>query len=785
MFGDSNVLRKVLGGAFVSILIACSVMSSPASANHLDANNNLKSYTTDLNGAYAFGDDFCQHRYSVGDYVWITATDGGNVIRATVGDTTVGVTVHYGGRYCRQDWPTNAYSDFTSTTGSIAGKTSNYGLNTDPNLRFSGSQPGTLNISGQRAGQFDVCMTLTTTTTPLIVRVASPSACTRLVLDIQYPWTTDGQSLIGVNHDPNVVTWPADPPPPDPPALPGSVLKWNHKLWNNSGYDMNRTIYWSVRQSGFSGSASWRNGSADPQGWNKGGANGSANRPFVDEGPVRDATEYTVSQDDVGRRLCQWLVWTPKVYNELIDTQPTGMSSKACTDVPYRFNLEPSIEPIGGSAGLVVEPGATISTVRPKVYNSGPTKSYDNTAWQLSRIVVLPGITPPAGTDNGTDPCVYYRAGGSTCRSEANTPDKTFGTGDTIVNQLNNIAVGNMTAGQKLCFALSVQKYDVAHQNNNGQWRHSTPMCVTIGKKPKVQVWGHDLRTRSQIDTGVTEVDDGGTRKLFGSWVEYGGFSAQANSGFASGSGLNGGNTNTDDSTDMANVWNKLTFANVDESSPFKTRHGFYTLPNGLPTITDQFLGSSSGGRPSSDLTAVESGTYNVGDFTITGGQIADTGGKGKVIIIVSTETVKIEGNIIYKGVGGSSDVFTAIDQLPQVIIIAKNIEITGDVTQIDAWLLALDKSTPTSGSINTCSDVSLAADLTLGDCKNALTVNGPVVTRHLHLRRTAGSDSVATVGTPAEVFNLRPDTFLWAQARAGQAGKAQTVYSVELPPRF
>ncbi|MET0980043.1 MAG: hypothetical protein ABWX90_02205, partial [Candidatus Saccharimonadales bacterium] len=121
------------------------------------------------------------------------------------------------------------------------------------------------------------------------------------------------------------------------------------------------------------------------------------------------------------------------------------------------------------------------------------------------------------------------------------------------------------------------------------------------------------------------------------------------------------------------------------------------------------------------------------------------------------------------------------ISQVPQVIIIARNINITNAATQIDAWLL----TTGATGAINTCSDRALTAPLNATVCNNQLTVNGPVVTEHLHLRRTAGSDTAADAGRPAEVFNLRPDAYLWAQARASQAGKAQTVYSVELPPRF
>jgi hypothetical protein len=267
--------------------------------------------------------------------------------------------------------------------------------------------------------------------------------------------------------------------------------------------------------------------------------------------------------------------------------------------------------------------------------------------------------------------------------------------------------------------------------------------------------------------TSVASV--GGTNKKFGSWVEYGGFSVGTNTNFASGSGLNSGNTNTT----TADVWNKLTFANVNLAGA--NSYGMFTLPSSLPTVASQFIGAASSGTAQSNLGALSSGTYTVGDFTIDASDI----GAGKSIIIVSSGRVTITGNVTYRG-SGAGDSFTKASELPQVVIVADNIDIKNSATHVDAWLL-----TKNGGAINTCSDVLLADRLNSGKCKDLLTVNGPVMTSHLYLRRTAGSDRVATAGDPAEIFNLRPDTFIWAYGRASQAGKAQTVYSVELPPRF
>jgi hypothetical protein len=110
------------------------------------------------------------------------------------------------------------------------------------------------------------------------------------------------------------------------------------------------------------------------------------------------------------------------------------------------------------------------------------------------------------------------------------------------------------------------------------------------------------------------------------------------------------------------------------------------------------------------------------------------------------------------------------------VVIIAKDINIKDSVSQVDSWLVASDTT-------NTC--YNFAGNLTSNKCNVALAVNGPVVTGRLLLNRTAGGDSGAHSGDPAERFNLRPDAFLWAQLEATGNDTAQTVYTTELPPRF
>lgn len=149
--------------------------------------------------------------------------------------------------------------------------------------------------------------------------------------------------------------------------------------------------------------------------------------------------------------------------------------------------------------------------------------------------------------------------------------------------------------------------------------------------------------------------------------------------------------------------------------------------------------------------------------------------------------------------------------KLPQVLIFADNISIAENVTRVDAWLIAQD------GEINTCAEHTpnsvVAKDARQrfadGSCDKTLMINGPIYAYDLVLPRTAGathgyspsnpSDVLyrqfgavgnandANLGseTPAEIFNLRADVYLWAYNQAQRYSEAIVTYKRELAPRY
>ncbi|MEI6228564.1 MAG: hypothetical protein WCP11_00855 [Candidatus Saccharibacteria bacterium] len=322
------------------------------------------------------------------------------------------------------------------------------------------------------------------------------------------------------------------------------------------------------------------------------------------------------------------------------------------------------------------------------------------------------------------------------------------------ITRLSGIAPGTKpdtvtgSVGDKVCYTLRVNP-----ASEGGSLADSTPACLIIVKKPKVQIWGGDLWAGGAI-TASTSVFDG---KTFGSWIEYGIFATQSVDGAASAaaySGLGFGDTFCKAS--------KLSF--INEKCASSGVVGGYSSSHDLSDVAASFPGGSAISGAVSAQT-LESGTYTTGDITLDASALFPY----HSVIIKSSGTVTINGNQTY--LGGS---YSSIEQIPQLVIIANDINIKGNVTQIDAWLIA------NSGAINTCSDVAVGTNLTSGICKNKLVVNGPISAQKLYLRRTFGDGK-----SSAETFNLRADALVWAANRAASSDSVRTVYSTELPPRF
>lgn len=450
-------------------------------------------------------------------------------------------------------------------------------------------------------------------------------------------------------------------------------------------------------------------------------------------------------------------------------------SIESLTDCNY------SLTPSSTTGPTIAEPASGQVTSTGYVTNGGTAIS-TAVNWQYTRCAVAPGANPAQyakAADNTSNGVVTYNALGASCQQVGNGT-RTFERGLSTVTT-DTQPMPDIAPGSRICYIMSVNPPTNTSATN--VWRHATPSCVLVGKKPKVHVTGGDLWVGRQfagvtgavpvsgIQTSLTMKD-----RTYGSWSEYGAFATGTIVGLGSGSAYAGGAESTLTTCDAAS----LTFANTANTNPCSAVTavlGGYRSNQTIPNVAGAFV--TNGSTPVLSGTQSLSGLNGLyrasGNLTISGGSIA----RGQSVIINAPgATVTIDGNITYDAAP-----LTSIDQIPQVVIIAGNINIrgagaAGAVSNVDAWLIA-------SGTVNTCYDAGTMTTLTINVCATPLTINGPVMATNLLLWRTAGSGSGAASGDPAEVINLRPDAYLWGIYQGSKSGRLETTYERELPPRF
>lgn len=552
------------------------------------------------------------------------------------------------------------------------------------------------------------------------------------------PWDVTGTSSRTVN---NVSTGT---------AAPNQVIRWTHVLTLNGGINTT-AILSNTGITGFS------------NGWNA--ANHGPETAAVGSpvGTIRsiplsaaDRTVYTVTQNDVGNDLCQRLQWAPT--SSTVGT--TSTTNYACVNVPYNYNLLPSISIDTSRNGGSIEPNTPVG-VDKIVNNQGPTKSRD-TEWRMSQLVVRAGgsISNTGGGENINDPCVFW-SGSTSCNDSDRGTGRVINPGRLSLGSTEQL-VGDLDAGDKICWGLSVRAY--SHNSPAGQWRHSSLVCLTVAKTPKIQFWGADARSSGQVTTARTQVG----LQMYGSWAEYG-IMSQSAVNSASGAMLSSGADGRPTTDDQG--LNPLTFAN---SGGVYGSYGVVPPTNLTASFTDTSTGSLISGTV--DLSSLDSGEYRATGNMRLSGNVSS----GKRIIIKTTGAVEITGNITY-----DNGPYSSLSAVPQLVISANSIAISESVNEVNGWMIA----NRASGSyVSTCGTVASAATWTNGlsstVCNQPLRVNGVIVTNHLYLRRTFGADR-ASRHIPAETLNLRPDVYLWTSSESGNSGAISTMKIRELPPRY
>lgn len=400
------------------------------------------------------------------------------------------------------------------------------------------------------------------------------------------------------------------------------------------------------------------------------------------------------------------------------------------------------------------------------------------------------GITSGSSEYKGTDVCSYYTSSskhGGNCKYYINESVTNSGANFTTpadVGKKVNVVVPE-TIGQKYCNSLGykyqywygVEKFrggddegdDIApkwtHESGKDYWVVFNAACRSIAKKPSAAIWNGStlsaagitgsLSPRYPITAIHTELSNaGGDPTTFGTWTEYLNVIGGNVKGVASGAALSQGSGNNEVS---ASYNSPLTISNSGGHTPIGSSGVSGSGQAFVDRIKTYFTKElNEAGNKTNTLPET---TYTTNIYNFTG----DT----------------INHNIAYSDTKADNTPYTNIYDLPQnIIFVDGDLNISSNVTRIDAWLIV-------NGTLNTCSDFNSSTDSS-GACSAQLTINGPVVAKSINPRRSFGSEAGAARAFPAEIFNLRQDTFLWAYGKSGNYGVTyKEVYSRELAPRY
>jgi hypothetical protein len=168
-----------------------------------------------------------------------------------------------------------------------------------------------------------------------------------------------------------------------------------------------------------------------------------------------------------------------------------------------------------------------------------------------------------------------------------------------------NFTVPDIAAGTKICFAFSIYPSQSDSPNTSSAWganvwNHATydpaRNCIVVVKKPKTQIWGGDLWTKSSVDAS-NSVKSG---YRFGSWDEYGILASGSISGIASGSAFAGAS-----GLSAGSICNYSTLTFTNGANAACSNLGSYTSAHTMPSVEANFPGG----------TAITSGTITVDSY--------------------------------------------------------------------------------------------------------------------------------------------------------------------------
>ena len=623
-------------------------------------------------------------------------------------------------------------------------------------------------------------------------------------------------------------------------ARPGDLLRWDHYLRNDGKeeIDRNMTVHIDLmtrpKRGQFSESrfridwgqspqdfAEYRFGSGiAPQ---PGGGTPFFDTPSLlrrnDWNARRLVDNYHVTQNDVSNYVCGRVAWLPHTP----DDGGWGHSTAACAYIPYHYpgcpEGDPSctpnnctmrgdcpggtpvkrgVKPSVGAQPATVEAGGT-ATFTYNLNNAGPTKSKD-LHYQAYTFILRSGAGLP---DNSPRTVAYpmswgavgcggrhvgwgdYRDGKCAGGISGNTvvyPGK-------VVRMTRQYQVADLGAerwlaqpGDKICSYIALdQRWNVYNDVDSRTFVASNIACVTVTKKPSLQLIGSDSYAKDGFTgSDVRENIVPGTDKR-GSYSQYGlltGTDGVVNFGSAG---------YTTASKANRHLACKLSYANTDSAQgdcndlsgfkPAKLSKNLSTpsKPAGATLLSNKYV----------TLDTLKSGSYyRSGELYIGKSKLQP----GQHITIFVDGDVNIRDEIT-----NSSNTYAKLSDIPSFTIKAKNIKVEPQVERITGTYVAV-----ATGRFESCNGGQEKGDTlgAFGLCRSKLKINGAIISEGSPaFRRTFGAGNESydnqwdpnNISSTAEWINYTPN--LWLTTSNGSSGNQleglTTTQVTNLPVRY
>jgi len=439
-------------------------------------------------------------------------------------------------------------------------------------------------------------------------------------------------------------------------------------------------------------------------------------------------------------------------------------------------SMTPVVESlVNGTADTTAEEGQPI-TFRFRV-NNNSTLVTTRTSYPQARVY-------KENPDGSTTTLATYSGGGTPANPQLSVlpSNRTYihdptrgGNASHIYNALASLA----THGARVCATLTINPRNAAEGSPVATT--SAPVCITLGKRPKMYVAGGDIIAGGTFrnSSGVCPVlspAPSGVRggqvftqgaTTYSSYADYGVMSLGAISLF----GANG-------SPPSQPLADSLSYGNSTNMGYFYSS-GRGTPATGNPTqarcLNDPFAIFAP--RVSATTTATTIDVATVGSSVrYTGpGRLLITASSpiapGRKIIVdaPNASSVDIISNIQY-----ADGPYASVNDLPQIVILSgSRILVQNVVSRIDGIYAA-------KTDFWTCHVAPL-----LNQCGLALTVNGAVIAGNRVVPLRSAGAQAPNYGDKAETFRLRPDVLLNQLSSPNSNTVIRTIEQREVPARF